>query len=65
MDGGHVYPEYDTLAAAYAESGDFDDAISNEDIALTALQADPKLVADFGKRMDLYKAHQPYHAARP
>jgi tetratricopeptide (TPR) repeat protein len=54
--------ELSTLAAAYAESGDFDDAIKWETKYLQA----PNLRADYAeqhkKRLALYRDHQPYHA---
>jgi tetratricopeptide (TPR) repeat protein len=51
-----------TLAAAYAEAGDFDNAIKwqtqqLQDHALSASEA-----ADARKRLALFQAHQPYHA---
>jgi tetratricopeptide (TPR) repeat protein len=53
---------FGTLAAAYAEMGDFDNAIKWQ----TKQQQDPKLSASDAaageKRLALYQAHQPYHA---
>jgi tetratricopeptide (TPR) repeat protein len=49
----------DTLAAAYAETGDFDKAIESEQKALAV--ADAKTAGDFTARMKLYQGRQPYH----
>jgi hypothetical protein len=53
-------PEYlDTLAAAYAESGQFDRAVSTqkEALALLRTETDKK---DFASRMELYLANSPF-----
>ncbi len=47
----------DTLAAAYAESGDFDAAVKWQTKARD--MASEKQKADFQSRLDLYKAHKP------
>jgi tetratricopeptide (TPR) repeat protein len=57
-------PEFlDTLAAAYAESGDFAKAVANAtkaaDIALKAGRVAQS--EELSKRLDQYKAGQPYH----
>ena len=50
----------DTLAAAYAESGDFDNAVTWETKFLT--YHIPETAANDGQaRLRLYRAHQPYH----
>ncbi len=52
----------DTLAAAYAESGDFDNAMKWETKFLT--YHIPEAAANAGQaRLALYQAHQPYHQA--
>lgn len=56
----------DTLAAAYAEDGDFENAVKWEGKALKLL---PRATDDMGRmsehdfrfRLDLFKAHKPYH----
>jgi Tfp pilus assembly protein PilF len=48
----------DTLAAAYAESGDFASAVKWETRARD--MAPEKEPADYQSRLDLYKAHKPY-----
>jgi protein O-mannosyl-transferase len=51
----------DTLAAAYAEAGRFDDAVRS---ARTALAADPssELAKEITERLALYEARRPYRA---
>ena len=49
----------DTLAAARAELGDFDAAISSQKKAIELL-TDERQIADFGSRLALYKAKRPY-----
>jgi tetratricopeptide (TPR) repeat protein len=58
MDPGFV----DTLAAAYAESGDFNNAVKYEQ-SLLDKPLNPELLADFKTRLALYQAHQAYHEA--
>jgi tetratricopeptide (TPR) repeat protein len=48
----------DTLAAAYAQAGDFDAAIKWQTEAVAIVPAAAK--SDYQSRLDLYKAHQPY-----
>jgi tetratricopeptide (TPR) repeat protein len=50
----------DTLAAAYAESGDFEQAIHWEKKALDAENATPSQRDGFKSRLDLYKQGKPY-----
>lgn len=63
---GSETPELlDTLAAAYAEAGLFDDAIDTAQRALQLARATPgreALAAEIEQRLDLYRRHQPYHA---
>ena len=51
----------DTLAAAYAEAGDFDAAIrwSEESIQLLGAKANKELRADFESHLKMFKAKQP------
>jgi len=49
------------LAAAYAEIGDFDEAVKWQEKELEMALAEFK--ADFRSRLDLYKAHKPYRKA--
>jgi tetratricopeptide (TPR) repeat protein len=53
--------ELDTLAAAYAEAGRFDDATSMARRAL-AMAKDPKLTAGLEERIKLYASRQAYRA---
>jgi len=52
----------DTLAAAHAESGNFDQAISVERDAIALLKEGPAS-RRFALRLELYKAGKPYHQA--
>ena len=53
---------FGTLAAAYAETGQFDNAVTEQQRAIEILRAAGKNgeVADFESRLDLYRRHQPY-----
>ncbi len=51
----------DTLAAAYAETGDFDNAVKYENKYLTSLSLSTSDAAEGEARLALYQAHQPYH----
>lgn len=55
-----------TLAAAYAEAGRFDDAISaaQKAIALASQSGDRKLLEENQKLLTLYLNHQPYHESQ-
>jgi len=50
----------DTLAAAYAEAGQLDNAVSAQIEAMALLQ-DEHLKADFASRLRLYQANHPCH----
>ena len=52
----------DTLAACYAASASFDEAVSTaqEARALALQQHSTKLAADIEKRIDLYQSHKPF-----
>jgi hypothetical protein len=52
-----------TLAAAYAEAGRFDDAISTAQkaCALASASGERDLLERNQKLLALYRAHQPYH----
>ena len=56
---GHL----DTLAAAYAESGDFDKAVEWETMARDLAMEKNK--ADYQSRLELYQAHKPYRFDPP
>jgi len=60
QDAGAV----DTLAAACAEAGDFDNAIKWERQCLATPNQSAKETAEVKKRLALYQAHQPYHAEK-
>jgi hypothetical protein len=56
----------DTLAAAYAEGGRFDEAVKWQKKALEHPDAFPGRAIDSVKaRLKLYEAGQPYHEPRP
>jgi membrane associated rhomboid family serine protease len=50
----------DTLAAAYAEAGRWDDAIALQQQAIAALPADSPHQRGYGDRLQLYTRHQPW-----
>ena len=53
-----------TLAAAYAEAGDFDSAVRWQTQA-NALDSTPETKADGEARLKLYREKKPYHAELP
>ena len=55
---------WDTLAAAYAEAGDFAKAVEWENKYLANPNLDAALLADVHSRLALYQAGQPYHVAK-
>jgi TPR repeat protein len=51
----------DTLAAAYAETGDFDDAIATQRAAIDAIKAGEKHIrVDLDKHLESYLKHEPW-----
>jgi hypothetical protein len=63
----HYPPALDTLAAAYAETGDYEQAISLEKQLIDlCIDHGPstKAVAVAKSHLALYEAHKPYHAKR-
>jgi Flp pilus assembly protein TadD len=54
--------DLDTLAAAYAETGDFDNAVKWETTYLSSLSLTPSDASDGQARLALYQAHKPYHS---
>ncbi|HKP05154.1 MAG TPA: tetratricopeptide repeat protein [Chthoniobacterales bacterium] len=55
----------DTLAAAFAEVGDFDQAIKRQSEALKLHEKSDDIGAGMQKRMALFEKHQPYHQENP
>jgi hypothetical protein len=51
-----------TLAAAEAEAGLFNDAIKHEQQAIALAKAAKEKVEDFESRLSLYKSHRPYRS---
>ena len=57
------HPTYiDTLAAAYAEAGEFTDAIRMQQQAINLLKAQGKAVADHEDRLKLYEQKKPFRS---
>ena len=67
MTGWKDYSTLDTLAAAYAELGDFANAIKWEEKALPLVAQEKDVRTrvdddrDLRSHLDLFKAHKPYH----
>ncbi len=58
---GNNNPHYlDTLAAAYAEAGRFEDAVRTERRAVELGAADATVVAEFRPRLAMYESGKPY-----
>jgi len=58
---GYVPPiDYDTLAAACAESGDFDAAIEWQSKAVATAKGDDEFIRQLRERLELYRAGKPY-----
>jgi Flp pilus assembly protein TadD len=56
----------DTLAAAYAEAGDFDQAVATVDEAIRANRTTPMVAADdLRRRRELFLDQRPYHRHDP
>ncbi|MGM8891974.1 hypothetical protein ACS8FA_14165, partial [Psychrobacter sp. 1Y1] len=57
----------DNLAAAYAEIGDFDAAISTQQKAIKALDlsSDQSKTAEFKQRLKIYQNYEPYREVLP
>ena len=56
----HDAYQVDTLAAAYAEAGKFNEAIAYEIKAVSYERLDPARLVEMEKRRALYQQHQPY-----
>jgi tetratricopeptide (TPR) repeat protein len=65
LTGWKDYSTLDTLAAAYAELGDFANAINWEEKALPLVAQEKdvrtRVDRDLRSHLDLFKAHKPYH----
>ena len=57
--------QIDTLAAAYAEAGDFENAVKCENEVLKTVGLALADIAIAKRRLSLYQAHQPYHRQQP
>jgi tetratricopeptide (TPR) repeat protein len=60
---------HDTLAAAYAEAGDFEKAVATQRKVVEGVKAapkpDPALVAEIEARLKLYESGKPYREPQP
>jgi tetratricopeptide (TPR) repeat protein len=54
----------ETLAAAYAEAGEFDKAVKSEKQAMTMTGAGEHHLKEMQALLSLYERHQPYHMTR-
>jgi RNA polymerase sigma factor (sigma-70 family) len=61
LSGWNNINQLDTLAAAYAEAGDFENAVNWEGKVLGTPNLAPEDAAIAKDRLALYQAHQPYH----
>jgi len=64
LSGWKIPVYFDTLASAYAEAGDFDNAIKWENKSL-ASNASYATLERMGLRLSLYEQKKPYHEERP
>ena len=64
LDGGKDWHHLDTLAAAYAESGDFEQASQWQEKAITLMAGDKRATEKdkegLRRHLELYKAKKPY-----
>jgi len=62
LKGDESFNELDTLAAAYAETGRFDEAVSTAERALAVARQlnDPELVTQISARLALFRQGKPY-----
>jgi hypothetical protein len=66
MTGWKNFLYVDTLSAAYAEAGRFDEAITWQKKAVEHPEAFPAAELEKVKqRLNLYEAHKPYHEPKP
>ena len=64
--GGRSAESLDTLGAAYAEAGQFSDAVSTATTAqnLAAAAGQRELAADIQRRLDLFRAGKAFHEGK-
>jgi Flp pilus assembly protein TadD len=66
LTGGQEPAVLDALAAAYAESGRFTEAVATAEraLALSRGQGSPELAAGLDARVSLYRTRSPYRESR-
>jgi tetratricopeptide (TPR) repeat protein len=64
LSGWKDGPALDTLAAACAEAGDFQNAVNRENASLGIPNQNPGTLAEGKERLKLYEANKPYHAGK-
>jgi tetratricopeptide (TPR) repeat protein len=67
LTGNRVVPYLDTLAAAYAAAGRFNDAIATaaKAIELARAAGQPQMVSEIEAHLQLYRSGQPYRLSLP
>ena len=64
LSGGNYAPVLDTLAAAYAEAGQYPEAVATARRALDAAAGQESVAEGIRMRLRLYEAGVPYHESR-
>ncbi len=64
LSEGKVSGVIDTMAAAYAELGDFVKAVQYQKQYLETPKLSEKLISEAKQRLVLYEAHKPYHVEK-
>ena len=64
MTGWRNAVDIETLAAAYAEKGDFEKAVEWLSKALEYPMVTEGFVAEEKRRLSLYQSHLPYHSEK-
>ena len=60
LTGWKVGFSLDNLAAAHAESGNFEEAVKRQEVAIQAGFANEEIMKGARERLELYKAKKPY-----
>ncbi len=64
LSAGKEIAYLDTLAAAHAEAGQFDDAVKVQEGVVAAVQDDADYRAEVRERLDLYRKKMAYRQAK-